>query len=81
MFTTTTLALFMMVRAGAPPQFVHSGTPSGISPETDCAMRTFAWEYGKTLQPSRGAFKSLYDALQLGACGVRTVKSLRFGPS
>ena len=48
----------------------HSGTPGGIPPGTDCAIRTFAWEYGRTLQPARGAFKDLYDALQLGACGV-----------
>ena len=33
-------------------------------------MRQLAWEYGRKLQPSRGAFKTLYDALQLGACGV-----------
>jgi hypothetical protein len=65
------LALFLMVRAGASPQLVHSGTPLGVSTETDCAMRTFAWEYGKTLQPRREGFKSLYDALQLFACGVR----------
>merc|ERR1719272_523272 len=47
---------------------VNSGTPSGIPEETDCAIRQLAWEYGRKLQPSRGAFKDLYDALQLAAC-------------
>ncbi len=36
----------------------------------DCAIREAAWEYGKKIQPQRGEFKSLYDALQLGACGI-----------
>ena len=50
---------------------VHSGTPGGVPPSADCAIRKFAWEYGKSLQPSRGDFKSLFDALQLGACGEK----------
>ena len=33
-------------------------------------MRTFAWEYGKTLQPSHGELRSLYGTLQLGTCSV-----------
>ena len=53
-------------------QMVHSGTPEGVSHETDCAIRQFAWEFGRRLQPSRGEFKSLFDALQLSACGVTT---------
>lgn len=51
---------------------VHSGTPGGVPPDADCAIRKFAWEYGKSLQPARGDFKSLFDALQLGACGETT---------
>eukprot|EP00912_Choanoflagellata_sp_UC4_P000575 UC4_evm2s355 len=73
------------IRAAADdqPQLVHSGTPAGINPESDCSMRKFAWENdfsnfnysiiiidGKKLQPSRGEFRSLFDALQLEACGV-----------
>ena len=49
---------------------VHSGTPPGVPEKTDCAIRQLAWEYGRKLQPTRGAFKDLHDALQLGACGV-----------
>jgi hypothetical protein len=65
--------------APSPGQLVHSGTPPGIAPETDCAMRQLAWEYGRKLQPSRGAFKTLYDALQLGACGVPLPPGLSAG--
>lgn len=49
---------------------IHSGTPDGIPEKTDCALRQFAWEYGKKLKPDRGEFRTLFDALQLGACGV-----------
>jgi hypothetical protein len=41
-----------------------------MSLETDCSIRHFAYQYGMKLQPTRGAFKTLHDALQLGACGV-----------
>lgn len=44
------IALLPLLVSSADPQLVHSGTPSGISPETDCAMRKFAWEYGQKLQ-------------------------------
>lgn len=49
---------------------VHSGTPEGIDPKTDCAIRELAWRYGKGLKPGRGGFRQLFDALQLGLCGV-----------
>jgi hypothetical protein len=29
-----------------------------------------AWEAGQKLMPRRGSFKTLYDAMQLAACGV-----------
>lgn len=64
--------VLLALSSAADPTLTHSGTPSGIDPNTDCAIRKFAWEYGRKLQPSRGEFKSLYDALQLGACGVPT---------
>ena len=58
--------------AAAPP--VHpmhnGGTPGNIPPKTDCNIREFMWESGKKLMPRRGSFKTLYDALQLSACGV-----------
>ena len=47
---------------------VHSGTPGGVPASADCAIRQFAYEQGKKMAPQRGDFKSLYDALQLGAC-------------
>ena len=47
-----------------------SGTPANIPLETDCALRSFAWEYGKHLLPGRGQFKTLFDALQLSECNV-----------
>jgi hypothetical protein len=47
---------------------VNSGTPPGVPASFDCAIRSAAWEYGKKLMPARGSFRSLYDALQLGAC-------------
>ena len=64
--------VFLLGTSHCSSQLVHSGTPTGISQATDCAIRQFAWEYGKKLQPSRGDFKSLYDALQLAACGTPT---------
>jgi hypothetical protein len=48
----------------------HSGTPAGVPFEHDCALRESAWRFGRARLPAQGAFKSLYDALQLGACGV-----------
>ena len=39
---------------------VHSGTPAGVPEKADCAIRQLAWEYGRKLQPTRGAFKDLY---------------------
>ena len=49
---------------------VHSGTPDGVLTDTDCAIRRAAFDYGKRLQPQKGAFAALYDALQLSSCGV-----------
>eukprot|EP01065_Artemidia_motanka_P030302 TRINITY_DN3630_c3_g1_i1.p1 TRINITY_DN3630_c3_g1~~TRINITY_DN3630_c3_g1_i1.p1 ORF type:complete len:967 (+),score=267.54 TRINITY_DN3630_c3_g1_i1:85-2901(+) len=54
---------------GGAAGMVHSGTPAGVPADTDCALRRFAHEYGRKLAPERGEFKSLFDALQLGACG------------
>jgi hypothetical protein len=57
----------------APPRvhpFHNGGTPGGIPPKTDCNLREFVWEAGKKLMPRRGSFKTLFDSMQLGACGV-----------
>jgi hypothetical protein len=48
----------------------NGGTPGGIPPATDCNLRRFMWEAGKKLMPRRGTFKTLFDAMQLEACGV-----------
>ena len=74
------LAMLPSLAAAAPPPppppppnpgMVFSGTPSGVPGGSDCAVRQAAWAYGKKLQPQKGAFKDLFDALQLGnGCGV-----------
>ena len=50
--------------------FTFSGSPAGVSQATDCAIRRAAWAYGKKLLPRKKSFKTLFDALQLDACGV-----------
>ena len=42
----------------------------GIPPSFDCAVRRFAYEYGKQTLPRRGEFRTLFDALQLQACNM-----------
>ena len=61
------------------PNMVNSGTPGDVLQSTDCAIRTLAWEYGQKLQPSRGGFRTLYDALQLGACNVTAPPPVELG--
>jgi hypothetical protein len=55
---------------GNVPGMVNSGTPGGVPAHYDCSVREHAWEFGKATLPSRGSFKSLYDALQLQHCNV-----------
>ena len=50
--------------------FINSGTPNYIDINTDCAIRSYAYQYGKQIQPRHGSFKHLYDALQLHVCGI-----------
>ena len=42
--------------------------PPNADPALDCAVKELAWEYARTLQPMRGSFASVYDALQLQNC-------------
>ena len=49
---------------------INSGTPVGVSPSTDCAIRNLAYNFGKSLKPEKGEWRALHDALQLGACGL-----------
>eukprot|EP01046_Picozoa_sp_COSAG06_P012791 COSAG06_NODE_761_length_12491_cov_24.035507_9_plen_316_part_00 len=49
----------------------HTGGTPSVPAEADCAVRKAAWAYGKKLQPQKGAFRDLFDALQLGnGCGL-----------
>ena len=54
------------------PCFHNHGTPTyaGATASYDCEMRKHAYEFAQKTLPSRGDFKSAYDALQLAACGV-----------
>ena len=62
------ICFLLLIVSYSSAEFVHNGSPAGISNETDCAIRELAWVYGKQLMPARGSFKTLYDALQLDAC-------------
>jgi hypothetical protein len=53
---------------GRVPGMINSGTPQGVPASYDCSVREHAWEFGKATLPSRGDFKSLFDALQLQHC-------------
>ena len=44
--------------------------PSNADPKLDCAIKELAWEYARKLQPQRGSFSSVYDALQLQNCNA-----------
>ncbi len=49
----------------------HTGGYPAMPGSTDCAIRQAAYAYGRKLQPQKGAFKDLFDALQLGnGCGL-----------
>ena len=54
-----------------PGGFHNGGSPSWHAGEpVDCEWRRHAWEFAKTTLPSRGEFRSVFDALQLHVCGV-----------
>jgi|EP01044_Picomonas_judraskeda_P002796 hypothetical protein len=76
---TAAITLVAAALAATPEPLPHGGSPADVPLETDCAIREFAWEYGRKLQPTRGAFKDLYDALQLGACGVPLPPGMEMG--
>mmetsp|Transcript_13516 Transcript_13516/g.34497 ORF Transcript_13516/g.34497 Transcript_13516/m.34497 type:complete len:957 (-) Transcript_13516:26-2896(-) len=66
-----TAPAFGNVSGGVPdPASRNSGTPYRVPISTDCALRQLAWEEGKALLPQQGDFPSLFDALQLGVCGL-----------
>ena len=45
-------------------------SPVNVDPALDCAIKELAWSYAKKLQPQRGSFKSVFDALQLQKCNT-----------
>ena len=55
---------------GLVPGMINSGTPRGVPASYDCSVREHAWEFGKATLPSRGSFKTLFDALQLQHCNI-----------
>ena len=70
-----TLGAVAACSAAAPPRghvfpMHNAGTPGGIPAKTDCNIREFLWEAGQQLMPRRGSFKTLFDSMQLDACGI-----------
>ena len=59
----------MLTTLGSMP---NSGTPANVPEDVDCAIRALAWEYGKSLLPERGDFRTLFDAMQLSFCNLST---------
>lgn len=48
---------------------------SHFDPNIDCDVAKLALDYAKKLQPYRGSFVSVYDALELQKCNVTISKS------
>ena len=65
-------ALATTALAQVNPGMVAPGTPGGVPEDFDCEMRKFAYSYGQSLRPDRGSFRTLFEALQLQACGMST---------
>jgi hypothetical protein len=53
-----------------PPGMVNSGTPRGVPADVDCAFRMAAYTQGVLAMHRRGAFRDLFDALQLSVCNI-----------
>ncbi len=53
-----------------PPLPMAGSTPVTIDQNIDCAVKELAWEFAKNLQPQRGDFKAVYDALSLQNCNT-----------
>ena len=70
------MLLCVLLTSGAVPPFNHAGTPPGITHSFDCAARKAAYSFGQALLPSRGSFKTLFQALQLQACNMTTPSAM-----
>ena len=51
-------------------KFVNGGSPPGVLPASDCALRNVTHAFGASLAPRKGRYSELHDALQLSKCGV-----------
>ena len=57
------------------PRNPYDRLPSiNVDPNFECAWRKAAWQYAQKLQPTQPNLKTVYDALQLGACGSEAVR-------
>jgi len=66
------LAILATVANAQVPGMIAPGTPGGVPPAFDCAVRKLAYEYGQKLKPDRGGFRTLFEALQLQFCNMTT---------
>ena len=48
---------------------------SRFDPHVDCDVAKLALDYAKKLQPSRGSFISVYNALELQKCDITISRS------
>ena len=55
--TLAKAAAISLTVSGTLGAFINPGTPPGVSPEYDCGLRKYTWEYGKKLLPQRGEFR------------------------
>ena len=49
---------------------LHDSKATPYDPKIECDLAELIWEYAKKLMPSRGAFPSVYDAVNLDKCNV-----------
>ncbi len=60
----------------------HEGSSvAAPDPAFDCAWRALAYDYGRALQPERGVFPSLFDALELATLCHQTLPTTAGPPA
>ncbi len=70
LFSSILYSLDARLNKPAPPLPISKTIPDTTDPEIDCVVKELAWEFAKKLQPQRGNFSAVYDALQLQNCGT-----------
>lgn len=68
--TLVTLSFTHRLNNPAPSLPRARSTPIVADPTVDCAVKELAWEFARKLQPQRGNFTEVYDALQLLNCNT-----------